>query len=192
MRALCAAAFGHRSPRANRKTNRYVSSRPCSKSRSKVRPRSKRLSEAFFFNDPSYGTGRARPGWRVTSGVAWRTSTNQRNNKLVNTDGNISGMWSRTGRSRLHKIRRTAKQSNERMIVSTRGEQRMRDPQCVCTTSLLMCRACVAQTQERARPNACNHCDIRLHTFTHTNALNKHMQTHQNVIPTPHAGVTDR
>ena len=98
-------------------------------------------------NDPSVRScvmGRARPGWRATSGVAWRTKTNQRNHKIMNTYGNIFSMCSRMWRSRLHKIRRTAKQSNERMIVSTRGEQRMhgclcclRDPQCVCTTPRL-------------------------------------------------------
>ena len=67
-----------------------------------------------------------------------------------------------------------------------------RDPKCMCTSSLLMYRACVTQTQARTRPIACNHCDSQMHTLTNTDARSKHMQTHRQMIPTPHAGVTDR
>ena len=68
----------------------------------------------------------------------------------------------------------------------------LRDQKCVYITSQLMYHACAAQTQAQMCPTHCKRCGLTLHTIKHTNAHNKRMQTHQNVIPTPHAGVTNR
>ena len=102
-------------------------------------------------------------------------------------------------RTRMRTIRGTTnEQSNKTMNVGNRGEQRMheclcrlRDQKCVHTTSQLMYRACVAQTQAQMCPNHCKRCGLTLHTFAHTPAHNKHMQTLQNMITTPRVGVSN-